>query len=105
MDNVDKKSEARDQLAVLRGQIDDIDRQLVDLFLRRMRVSDEIAGAKRRGGIGVTDRERERAVIEAARAGAGNRDRDFVAAFMQSLITLSKQRQERQNPTNGEKDL
>ncbi len=53
-----------EDLQALRGQIDDIDRQLVDLFRRRMDVTYRVGEYKRAQGIPVLDEARERAVLE-----------------------------------------
>ncbi|MBQ3090150.1 MAG: chorismate mutase [Oscillospiraceae bacterium] len=55
-------------LKELRQEIDHIDRQLVDLFLRRMEVSRNVAAYKIANQIPVLDPERERQVLEAKAA-------------------------------------
>ncbi|RAZ94147.1 bifunctional chorismate mutase/prephenate dehydratase, partial [Klebsiella oxytoca] len=47
-----------DTLQTLRGEIDSIDRQLVDLFRRRMDVTAQVGEYKRERGIPVLDQER-----------------------------------------------
>ena len=51
-------------LKELRKNIDEIDRELVDLFVRRMSISAEVAEYKREVGMPVLDPARERALLE-----------------------------------------
>ena len=51
------------ELSELRQQIDGIDRQLVDLFIKRMNVAAEVAEYKRENGMNVLDASRERALL------------------------------------------
>ena len=48
-------------LSESRKEIDEIDRQLVELFERRMKVSADVAEYKKRTGMPVLDQGRERA--------------------------------------------
>ncbi|MDR1590341.1 MAG: chorismate mutase [Oscillospiraceae bacterium] len=84
---------AKEELERLRGEIDGIDGRIVGLFNERMRVSEEIARAKERGNIAVTDLRREQDVIDAAAAASGDRNRAAAATLMRALISLSKKRQ------------
>lgn len=52
-------------LNVIREQIDGIDKQLVDLFEQRMKLTKEVAEYKIQTGKKVLDTQRERAKIEA----------------------------------------
>jgi chorismate mutase/prephenate dehydratase len=83
----------KEELERLRGEIDGIDGRLVDLFNERMRVSEEIARAKERGNIAITDLRREQSVIDAAVSASGDSNKAAAATLMRALISLSKKRQ------------
>jgi chorismate mutase/prephenate dehydratase len=51
-------------LATLRKEIDEVDRQIVQLFEARMEIAGKIADAKSGIGKAVFDEERERVVLE-----------------------------------------
>ena len=53
-----------DELQELRREIDGIDRELVELFRRRMDVTARVGEYKRERGIPVLDQERERQVLQ-----------------------------------------
>jgi len=57
----------------LRQQVTELDRQLIELVAERKAVSEEVARVKRATGKSTRDYERERDVILAARAAAGER--------------------------------
>lgn len=48
-----------EKIAELRGQIDEIDRQLIELFERRMDVAREIGAVKREHNLGIRNERRE----------------------------------------------
>ena len=51
-----------ERIAELRGQIDEIDRQLIELFERRMDVAREIGAVKREHNLGIRNERREMCV-------------------------------------------
>ena len=51
-------------LKELRVQIDEIDRQMVELFDRRMRIAAGVAAYKKENGLPILDEKRENEVIE-----------------------------------------
>ena len=77
-------------LAEARAQIDEIDRQLVDLFCRRMAVSRDVAAWKKEKGLPLTDPERERQKLVAVTDQAGEEFRGYTAALYSQLFDLSK---------------
>ena len=77
-------------LAEARAQIDEIDRQLVDLFCRRMTVSRDVAAWKKQNGLPLTDPERERKKLVAVTEQAGEEFRGYTAALYSQLFDLSK---------------
>lgn len=60
-------------LTALRGQIDDVDRQLVDLLTRRLELVSEVGEVKGRHGLPIYDPAREKDMIAAKRAMATER--------------------------------
>ncbi len=49
--------------AELRAQIETIDEEIIDLIATRMEISDELAKAKKKSGMGYWDDEKEREVV------------------------------------------
>ncbi|MCL1820811.1 MAG: prephenate dehydrogenase/arogenate dehydrogenase family protein, partial [Oscillospiraceae bacterium] len=82
-----------EKLSALREQIDEIDRELVELFQKRMRAAERIAEVKISANLPLSDTTRERQVIETAVSRADNENISDTAAFMQWLINISKNRQ------------
>lgn len=85
---------SKENLLSLRKDIDHVDKELVLLFGKRLRLSEQIAQVKADGNMAITDLHREQQVIDAALAASDESDRASVISFMQTLIALSKMRQE-----------
>ncbi len=81
-------------LTKCREEIDNIDRQLVELYEKRMEVSEKVAAYKIATGKRVLDKERERQKLEAVQAMAGN---DFnkhgVKELFEQIMTMSRKKQ------------
>lgn len=80
-------------LEALRGQIDEIDRDLTALFLRRLAVANEIAAVKAAQGLPIFQSEREQAVLDTVCAGAPEELRPYLTQFYKTVFDLSRQRQ------------
>lgn len=79
----------------LRKEIDQIDRQLVQLFEKRMKVSTEIAEYKLRNNIPVLDAQREKMVINKNMSYLNDRTLDtYISEFSKHLMELSRRRQQ-----------
>ncbi len=79
-----------------REQLDGIDGQILDLFIRRMQVCDEVAAYKMRHDLPVLDKDREEQKLAALREQAGAfSDRDAVEELFSKIMELSRRRQER----------
>ena len=77
-------------LMELREQINEIDREMLDLFLRRMQVSSNVAEYKRQNGLPVLDAARERELL-ANIAGQAGKDLDEYAIVLYStILSLSR---------------
>ena len=80
-------------LKELRVQIDALDRQLVELFDRRMRISADVAAYKKEKGLPILDEERERAKLDAVAALAADDMADYTRSLYVHLMALSKEYQ------------
>jgi len=83
----------KDELQALRGKIDTINSDMVQLFQERQRVSNDIAHVKESGNLAVTDSGREEQVVASALALADEDKRAETSSFIRTLISLSKLRQ------------
>jgi len=79
-------------LEELREEIEEIDREIVDLIARRTYVADTIAEVKADRGMATTDESQEEAVMERAgeNAEAFDVDPNLVKAIFRLLIELNK---------------
>ena len=78
-----------------RTQIDCIDRQLVELFLRRMEICGEIADYKQKNGLPVLDAGREQEKLAAVCAGADPALQEALAELYRTIFRLSRDHQTR----------
>lgn len=79
----------------LRKEIDQIDRQLVQLFEKRMKVSTEIAEYKLANNLPVLDAQREKMVINKNISYLNDRTLDtYISEFSKHLMELSRRRQQ-----------
>ncbi len=83
------------ELQELRKQIDEIDRTLVPLFLRRMSVAAGVAEYKRRNGLPVLDPSRERALLEKLSDLAGEEFEEYTRTLYSTILDLSRSYQHR----------
>lgn len=73
----------------LRNEIDSIDDELVRLFEKRMNVAAEIASYKRANGLAVSDRSRERQVINKVTAKVAPEFGNFTKVLYQTIFDVS----------------
>ena len=97
-------------LKELRVQIDNIDRQLVELFDRRMRIAADVAAYKKENGLPILDADRERAKLDAVAALASEDMADYTRSLYVHLMALSRDYQkqltditEEKNPSDDKK--
>lgn len=76
-------------LEALRLEIDAVDREMAELFDKRMKTVAEISEAKGKNGR-IFDGEREKAVIEKNAAFVSGEMRDYYVRFQQNVLDLSK---------------
>ena len=73
-----------------RKEIDSIDKELVELFVKRMNVAKEVAEYKKANGKAVYDAERERKLLEKVEENAGEEFGDYTRRLYSSILELSK---------------
>jgi len=78
------------ELQDLRKEIDSIDRELVDLFLRRMNVSAEVAEYKRANDLPVLDPSRERALLDKVSELSGEEFEAYTRTLYATILDLSR---------------
>ncbi len=81
-------------ISELRTQIDGIDKQLVDLYCRRMDTAREIGRYKRENNLPVLDTERERNLLNKVAEQAGEENEQGIRAMYQLLMDHSRLRQQ-----------
>lgn len=77
----------------VRGEIDRIDRQLVELFLERLKIVGEVAESKRERGAPVNDPAREREILTRVAEMAGPECENGIRRWFTTLFEISKARQ------------
>lgn len=92
------------QLEQYRQEIDAIDRELVDLFLRRMEVTGKVGEWKQQNGVPVLDAEREKRVIAAKTALTDDPARRADLAELYETIMAISRRQQRHLVKEGTED-
>lgn len=78
------------EIEVLRKQINDINRQMLDLFNRRMEVSADIARYKEQHGLPILDEKREAEILRTIAENANENYRFETAEMFRTLMNLSK---------------
>ncbi|NLE12256.1 MAG: chorismate mutase [Clostridiales bacterium] len=82
-------------LGELRKEINEIDRQLVELFSKRMAVSARIAEYKRECGMPVQDTDRERELLALIADLAGEELAEYAVELYTKILALSREYQKR----------
>lgn len=78
------------ELRELREQIDSIDRELVELFKKRMNVSAGVAEYKRQTGMNVLDASRERALLDKVSELSGEEFEEYTRTLYATILDLSR---------------
>ena len=78
-----------------RARIDELDRQILELFARRMAVSAEIAHYKKEKGLPVLDEGREREKLQAVAAASPEAIRGYALRLYTLMMELSRSYQQR----------
>ena len=77
----------------VRGEIDKIDQQLVELFLKRLDIVAQVAASKRERGAPINDPAREREILSRVTAQVGPDYENGARLFFSTLFAISKARQ------------
>lgn len=88
-------------LEKLREDIDGVDRSIMELFDKRMRISESIAEYKKENGLPVTDIERERKKINAMSDAASDDLKTYSRVLYSLLAEMSKEHQRTSNKGKG----
>ena len=80
-------------LQELRTQIDEIDRSLVALFVRRMALSEQVAAFKKARALPVLDMQRDQEKLQSVAAQAPKELDSDVRSLYERIMELSRQRQ------------
>lgn len=75
----------------LRKEIDKIDKEMVDLFLKRQEVAAEIGKEKEKSGLNILDEGREKEKLKVIKKLSGNNE--SVLSLFKHIMNLSKERQ------------
>ena len=87
----------------VRGEIDKIDQQLVELFLKRLDIVAQVAASKRERGAPINDPAREREILSRVTEQVGPEYENGARLFFSTLFAISKARQ--RQILNGESPL
>lgn len=88
-------------LKELRKEIDAVDRQIVELFEKRMEISERIAACKQEKGMQVRDEEREKEKIrQVQKLTHTDFNRQHIEELYTLLMSLSRKLQEELNKKN-----
>ena len=78
------------ELKELRDEIDGIDRELVELFKKRMNVSAAVAEYKRQNGMAVLDASRERALLSKISELSGEEFEEYSRILYSTILDVSR---------------
>ncbi|MBR6822803.1 MAG: chorismate mutase [Clostridia bacterium] len=81
-------------LLEIRQRIDEIDNRLVELFVERMKITDEVAAFKKANGLPVLDRGREERILEKIALLAGEEFSSDAKELYERIFELSRAHQE-----------
>ena len=80
------------ELSEIRTKIDAVDDQLLDLFLQRMALSEEVAAYKNEHRLPILNKERERAILAKVTEKSGDKER-YAYHLFSTLFELARSRQ------------
>ena len=80
------------ELADIRKEIDEIDSQLLPLFLRRMKCAEQVAAVKKEKNLPVFNAQREQEILDRAAEKAGEYGQ-AVRGIYSTMMSVSRERQ------------
>ena len=89
------------ELSDYRKELDSIDAQMLELFKQRMNTVRGVAEYKKENKLPVLQQGREREILAAAAAGAGEELEDYARTFFATLMDVSRSYQERLTAKGG----
>ena len=81
------------ELSETHARINELNNKLLELFLERMKLSEEVAAYKKVQGLPILDRTREREILAEMSEKGGAENENYVYQFFNTLMNLSKARQ------------
>ena len=81
------------ELNEIRGRINEMNDEMLDLFLERMQLSTAVAEYKKANGLPIFDKTREREILAKMAERGGEENEAYVYQFFNTLMNLSKARQ------------
>jgi len=78
----------------LRKEIDRVNNGLMDLFIERMKISEEIGEYKRKNGMKIYDKNREDEIIAEVMEGREEKYKEYISEFLKELMKMSREIQE-----------
>lgn len=88
-------------LTECRKQIDQIDDEILRLFLKRMELASQVADFKRDNGLATMQKGREREILKRVSEMAGGEMADYARLLFGTLMDLSKSYQDKRNATSS----
>ena len=89
-------------ISELRTQIDAVDRELVELFKKRMNIAADVAEYKRQNNMKVLDASRERALLAKVSELSGEEFEEYTRVLYSSILDLSRSYQHKRLGTSSE---
>ena len=84
-------SQLQSDISTLRMAIDEIDAKILDLINQRLLLAQQIGAAKKQGGIQVTDRQREKNILDRLRRkNNGPLDGDSLQGIFEAIIAAGR---------------
>lgn len=80
------------ELSDIRAKIDAVDDQLLELFLQRMALAEEVGRYKKEHGLPILNSQREQAVLDKVSAQAGEHA-SYACRLFSTLFELARDRQ------------
>ena len=81
-------------LTVIRDEINQINEDILQLFLRRMELSAQVFEYKKENGLPVLDRKREEEILQKVADNSPEELKNYSLEFFRNLMDLSKQYQQ-----------
>lgn len=81
------------ELIECRIKIDEIDEKMIELFIERLKIAENVAIIKKNNNLPILNAEREAQIIEQSLKNINECDKEYVADFLKTMMKLSKDKQ------------